>query len=165
MADASSVRVSDSPTSLPSPTGRAASGIRFYQKELNLCTGTQWSPLGRVRIVVPIQAAAEGIDQNVFIADQAYQLISVAEVHSVAGGAGATAAIMKCTGTQAASAGVNMLTAAFDLTTTANTNVSGTLSATAANTALAVGDRINIDFSGTITPLAGSVVVVTLRAV
>ena len=56
-----------------------------------------------------------------------------------------------------------MLAAPLDLTTTANTPVSATLSATAANTKLAAGDQLGLDFSGTQTGLTGGVVTIVLQ--
>jgi hypothetical protein len=168
MADASSIRKASSLSS-SSDAGSAfyKSAIRFYNNQAHVNTGTQWAPLGNVVLNVPLQTATDATDQNAFIADRAYQVVSVSEVHSVAGtDAGAvTLAVNKCTGTQAASAGANILTSTLNLKNTANTVASGTLSATAANSVLAAGNRIAFDITGTTTGLVGAVVTIVLRPV
>jgi len=50
---------------------------------------------------------------------------------------------------------VELTTAAIDLTATANTVVTPALVATAASLQLAAGDKIGLDFSGTLTGLVG----------
>ncbi len=117
---------------------------------------------GMVVLNLTIPTAAEAVDQNVFIADQAYQLVSVEEAHSGVGGSSSQIRITKCTGTQTPAQGAAMLTAVFDLTTTINTVVAGTLSATLANTQLAAGNRICFDFSGTVAGVDGVAVTLVL---
>jgi hypothetical protein len=163
MADASSVRKANS--SFPAATGRAASSVRFSNKELWLATGTNYVPVGRTTITYSGPAAADAVDIPIFIADRAYEVVSIKEVHGTAGGAGAAVVAKKCTGTQAASAGAALHTGSIDLTATANTVITPTLTATAADLVLAAGDRVALDFSGTISPLAGMNVTVVLRAI
>jgi hypothetical protein len=162
MADASSIRKASSLGTATTPFYKGA--IRFVGNQVYVNTGTQWLPLGNVTIVTQIASINEAVDQNIFVADKAYTVTSVTEVHSTAGtDAGAvTAALMKCTGTQAASAGVAVTTAAFNLKSTANTSVTATLTATTANKTLAAGDRLALDFTGVQTALTGAVVTVVL---
>lgn len=110
-------------------------------------------------------AAASGIDTTFFIADREYEVISIEEVHAVAGtnGSDVTLMIRRCQGTEAPSAGDALTTAAFNLKSTANTVVSGTLTSTTAHLTLADGDRLGADFTGTLTTLAGGNVTVVLR--
>lgn len=162
MSNASNIRRA---SSLPAATGRNASGVRFYAEEFYGATGTSYVPLGRTVVTLTLPEATDNVDQPFFIADRAYKVVSVKEVHGTAGGAGATVAVKKCTGTQAAASGTAIATAVFDLTATANTVVTGTLSATAADYTLAAGDRLAGDFSGTISPLAGLNITVVLRAI
>lgn len=110
-------------------------------------------------------AAAAAIDTNFFIADREYEVISIEEVHAAAGtdGGAVTLQVRRCQGAEAPSAGDALTTTAFNLKSTANTVVTGTLTATAANRVLAAGDRLAADFSGTLTALAGGVVTVVLR--
>jgi len=95
-----------------------------------------------------------------FIADAAYELVSVRERHSTAGNdAGAvTAMVTKVPSGTASGSGTNMLSAGISLKATADTNQSGSLSATAANTRLADGDGVAIVLTGTPTAVAGLVV-------
>ena len=100
-----------------------------------------------------------------FIANRAYQVVAVRATWSHVGGSGAAATVEKLTGTTAPGSGTAMLTAAFDLTGTANTVGSGTLSATASDLQLAAGNRLGVKLSGTLTALTGLNVTVYLKAI
>ena len=146
---------------LPSaqPTGTGAEGDISWNDTANgleVFDGTQWRKLAD-RIIIPFSWVAASVDTSIFIADRAYKLLAVRWVTTVAGGdAGAvTGDIKKCTGTQAPSAGTTMLSATFDLKTTANTVTSSTLSSTAADLLLATGNRIAVDYTGTLTSAVG----------
>lgn len=117
---------------------------------------------GMVVLSINVTEVGAAIDQNVFIADQGYRIVSASEVHAVVGGSSAAIMIRKCEGTEAPSAGQALLTAAFDLTATANTVQNGTLTTTNADRKLVAGDRISFDFSGTVSGLAGAVVTIVL---
>jgi hypothetical protein len=112
---------------------------------------------------------ADCIDQCMFIADRAYDVVAIYEIHAVAGNdAGAVnMQVTKDDSTDAPGAGNNLLTnntnAGFDMKGTANTMQTGTLTATSADLRLAAGDRLSVDFAGTVTTLAGVVVTVVLR--
>ncbi len=111
-------------------------------------------------------ANASLADEAFFIADRAYQVMAIREVHATAGNdAGAVAAqITKDTGTNAPGAGTDLLTSTgFNMKAAANTVQTGTLVGTAATLLLAAGDRLAIDFNGTLTSLAGVVVTVVLK--
>ena len=112
---------------------------------------------------------AASVAKWIFIADRAYQVTAVREVHSVVGGASAAVRPRKITDTSApgAAAGATvkeLTTAAIDLTATINTVVSPALSATVADLQLAAGDRIALNFSGTLTGLVGLIEIV-LKAI
>lgn len=155
------------PTSAPAATGRAGDVYVDTSGVLNVHNGTNWVAGGSANMTVraDIPNAASAVDQNVFIADRAYQLVSVRGVYAANNGAAFTMDVKKCTGTQAPSAGVTMLSATQDWNATANTVITSTLSATPANTALATGDRIALDFTGTATSIAGAVVAIVLRPI
>lgn len=109
-------------------------------------------------------------DGAFMIADRAYRVIQVDEIHAVAGSdVGAVSLdIKKQTGTQAPSAGVSVLAVTFDLKGTANTRVSKSgadLTATAADKDLAAGNRLSLDFTGTLTAVAGLCVTVKLQLI
>lgn len=125
------------------------------------------------RICVSYVMNANGslADQSFFIANRAYQVMEIREVHAVAGNdSGAVnLQVTKDTSTDAPGAGTDLLTdnsgAGFNLKGTANTVQSGTLTSTVASKKLAAGDRLSVDFAGTLTTLAGVVVTVSLKEV
>lgn len=115
-----------------------------------------------------LSAAANVIATNLFVADRAYQLISVEEAHTVLGsdGSAVTLDLKKCTGAQAPSSGTTMLgSTKIDLKGTINTVQSPALSSTAANTLLADGNRLALTVSGTPTAVAGVGLTIVLRPV
>ncbi len=120
-------------------------------------------------VVFAMNANADLADQSFFIAQRNVEVVAIQQVHAVAGNdAGAVnLQVTKDTGTQAPGAGVDLLTnnsnAGFNLKGVANTVQAGTLTATAANRRLASGNRLSVDFAGTLTTLSGVVVTVTLR--
>lgn len=147
------------------PSNAAAKGDVYFDSTKNtpgFHDGTNYRfPDGYVRIPVPLTASS--VDSNVFIADRAYVIVQIEEVHSVVGGASAAVQVRKCSGTTAPASGTAVAQATFDLTATINTTQTATLSATAADYTLADGDRLAIDVGGTLTGLVG-VVTIVLRA-
>lgn len=120
-----------------------------------------------VTISVPISAAS--VDSWVFIADRAYEVVSIEEIHSVVGSTNAAVKLRKVTDTSAPGAAASstvkeLATAGFDLTATVNTTQTATLSETASDYQLADGNKIGMDFSGTLTNLVG-VVTIALKAI
>jgi hypothetical protein len=111
------------------------------------------------------QTTEAATDRPFFIANRAYQVTAIRQVHSVAAGGASTLQVTKDTGTTAPGAGSDLLSSAFDLNATANTVQNGTLTATAADLLLAAGDRLSIDFANTIQSTAGLVVTVSLKPV
>jgi len=111
------------------------------------------------------------IDQNIFIADRAYKVTACYEVHGTLGtnGSAVNVNLEKLTGTTAPGSGTQLLTdntnAGFDCKATINTVQTGTLTSTAADLTLAAGDRLGLNFTGTVTALAGQVVTVQLKPV
>ncbi len=154
------------PSAAPTATARAGDIYVDTNGVLQVHNGTSFTPGGggEIRINVMIRAAADHISQNVFVADRAYRLLSVEEAHVTASTSG-TLTVRKCTGTQAPSAGTNMLTSTISTAGTANTTVAGTLSLTDGNRLLADGDRLALETGGTVTNIAGAVVTIVLRPV
>lgn len=99
--------------------------------------------------------------QAFWIADQAYTVNSITEIHATADGAVLTGTITKCTGTQAPTAGTTLMSGSFDLNGTANTLQTATLTSTLADLEIAAGDRLAFVPSGAVTSLAG--VTITLQ--
>lgn len=127
------------------------------------------SPYRSISVQIPINSLC--VDQNIFIADRALQVTRVDYNHATAGNdAGAVnVQLAKQTGTQAIGSGTNLLTnntnAGFNCKGTANTVQNGTLTATTASLQLAAGDRLALDFTGTVTTLAGVTVTVQLKPI
>ncbi len=159
--------------SLSDATGRNKSSIRFDTSDdvPKVSNGTNWVPLTYVEVSYKQQPNGELADEAFFIASRAMQVVSIRQVHSTAGtnGSAVSLQVVKDTGTDAPGAGTNLLTnnssAGFNLKGTANTVQTGTLNATVANLKLAAGDRLSVDFAGTLTDAAGVVVSVTLKQI
>lgn len=102
---------------------------------------------------------AEAVDTNIFIADADYEVAKVLFVPTVVGsdGSAVTADVMKCTGTQAPASGATVMSAAdsLNLKATVNTVVTGTLSATESARRITSGDRLAVNFTGTLTAAVG----------
>lgn len=106
---------------------------------------------------------ATSASQTVWIADAAYELVAVREVHGVASSSG-TLMVEKCTGTTAPGSGTVLLSATVNLAGTANTVASGAL-VTTTDVKFAAGDRLSFKFAGTMTSLAGCAVSLCLKKI
>lgn len=115
------------------------------------------------RLPISERINSANADRTIFIADAAYEVVGIREVHSVVGGAAHTVTVEKLTGTQAPAAGTVLLTAALSTTGTINTVQAGTLVATAATLKLAAGDRLALKTAGTVGSLEGVVTVMLRR--
>lgn len=115
--------------------------------------------------VGPILNANIG-DHIFFVADKAYEVTAVREVHSTAESAGTVGIqLERLQGTEAPTAGDQLLTANLDGTGTANTVQSGTLVGTSAKQ-LAAGDRLAIEFTDDVPgELDGVVMTVFLKRI
>lgn len=148
---------------LQTATDRNATGVDIIDSDGNFAS--------LVEVSYVMNANGDLADQAFFVANNAYEVTAISEVHSTAGNdAGAVnLQVTKDSGTDAPGAGDDLLTnnsnAGFDLKGTANTVQEGTLTSTTANLQLAAGDRLSVDFAGTLTSLAGVVVTVTLKRI
>jgi len=121
-------------------------------------------PIGAT-FTVESELLAASVDKWIWIAPFACKVVSVRESHSVVGGTSAAVRPRKVTDTSApgaaASSTVKELSAALDLTSTVpvNTTTAATVTATAADVTLAAGDKIGLDFSGTLTGLVGLITI------
>lgn len=124
---------------------------------------------GEIAITHQCLLNADCIDQAFFIADRAYLVTAAYEIHATAGNdaSAVNLQITKDTGTNAPGAGTDLLTdnsnAGFNMKGTANTLQTATLVTSEATRTLAAGNRLSLDFAGTVTTLAGVVVTVVLR--
>lgn len=116
-----------------------------------------------------MNANAGLLDQCFFIANQTMKITGINYVHAVAGtdASAVNVQVTKDVSTDAPGAGTNLLTNnsnnGFNCKATANVVQAGALSATAADLILSAGDRLSVDFAGTVTTLAGVVIVVTFE--
>lgn len=116
-------------------------------------------------IVVNAVLGALSVSTSVFTADAAYQVVSMTAVWGVVGGAGAVLGVEKLTGTTAPGSGTALLTGNLDLTATANTVTSGTLTGTIPSLQLASGNRLGVVLGGTLIGLVGCNVTVILKRI
>jgi len=128
--------------------------------------------LGRSRTldapkIATFEMAANGslADQCFFIADQAYEVSAILEIHSTAGtDAGAvTVDIVKDVSGVAPTGGVSVMASPLSLKATANTFQAISASSDRAAITLAAGDRLSVNFTGVLTSVAGVVIQVILN--
>lgn len=112
--------------------------------------------------VISRTLGALDVSHVIFISDSNYQVSSIKVVWGVAGGAGAVLDVEKLTGTTAPGSGTSMQTGSVDLTATANTVTTPTLTGTVATLQLATGNRIGIKLGGILTGLVGCNVTILL---
>lgn len=120
-------------------------------------------------IIITRNLTASSVDEQIFVAPFACRIASFREIHSVVGSTSAAVRPRKVTDTSAPGASASttvkeLTTAAFDLTATINTMVEATLVAAATPVTnsdyyLAQGDKLCLDFSGTLTGLVGVITV------
>lgn len=128
-------------------------------------------PGGKSNIqVFNMQANADISDQAFFVAPQACIVSAAFYCHSTKGSvASSVVQLTKDTSTNAPGAGTDLLTnntnTGFTCDSANNVVQTGTLTATAASLRLAPGDRLSVDFAGTLTALAGVVLVVVLQPI
>lgn len=115
--------------------------------------------------VYSVAANASLVDQVFFIANQAYKVKAIYEIHTTAGTvAGCTATIKKVISGSTIANGTALHSSTIALDGTAETLQTATLSTNTATLTLAAGDRLALDYGGTLTTLAGVVVTVYLQA-
>lgn len=109
-------------------------------------------------IVIPWPINASSVDENVFIPDGPYKVVKFTARYA-AGSTSGTVTLKKCT-TGVAPASGTSISSAVSLSGTANTTYTGTLTDGACG--LTSDDVLVLDFSGTMTNLAGGCVTVHL---
>jgi len=116
-------------------------------------------------VVIHLPVNGDAADRAIFIANGPRTVASIDYVHSTAGtdAGSVNVQVTKDTGTNAPGAGTNLLTnnsnAGFNCKGSINVVQNGSLTATAASLRMAAGDRLSVDFAGTVTALAGVVMV------
>jgi len=125
----------------------------------------------RMNATYAMNANGSLADQVFFVATKPYEVTDVRQIHSTAGtdGGAVNLQVVKDTNSNAPGAGTDLLTnnsnAGFNLKGTANTVQVGALTGTQASLRLAAGDRLSVDYAGTLTTLAGVVVTVSLKEI
>jgi spore maturation protein SpmB len=101
--------------------------------------------------------AGNAVDQNIFIADTHYEVVKVLFVPTIAGtdASAVSADVKKVTGTDTPASGTTVLASTLDLKGTINTVVDRALTTTVANRKITTGNRIAVDFTGTLTAAVG----------
>lgn len=125
---------------------------------------TIWAAPGfkEVPAIYQMKANASIATQNFFQANRDLRITGVRMVWSTAATDAGTVTIdvTKDTGTAAAGAGSSILSAALSVKTTANTPATPALTATVSRLSMVAGDRLSIKTAGTLTALAGLIVIV-----
>lgn len=99
-----------------------------------------------------IPAAANAIDQIVWSAPHPCEFVGVSATFTTTSTSG-TLQVEKCPVGTAAGSGTDLLASTVSLAGTAGVTVSGTLITTKSSLQLATGDRLALDFGGTVTNL------------
>lgn len=111
-------------------------------------------------VPVTINYTASTPDCTFFVADRAYVVKAIRGRVDVAGTGGAcTAQIRKTPTATAPASGTVLHSGSYNLVGTANANQALTLSTTASDLLLAVGDALSFDLTGTATSAVGSITV------
>jgi len=123
---------------------------------------------GIVYVTTHARLAADAVDHSFWITPSDGYSYSVAGVQASWGTADSTSTtatlmVERCQGTEAPGSGDDLLAAAIDASTTANTVVTATLTGTTANLSLNAGDRLALDVIDGATELADLTVVVKLN--
>jgi hypothetical protein len=93
--------------------------------------------------------------QTFFIATRPMLVEQVSAVWSAAAGSTSTVGVYHDTGTSAPGGGTDILSADFNINTTANTVATGSLSTTVATVTLAAGDRLSLKFADSVQSTTG----------
>ena len=154
------------PTVAASPIGSVQvmtdiAGTKFLMVDISPAD----SSAGAGMIAVTDDLMAASVDEWMFVADRAYRVMGFREIHSVVGGSSAAvsprkilAATVAAPGASVAAGITELTTAAIDLTAAVNVAQTPTLTATDADRLLAAGDKVGLDYSGTLTGLVGKLV-------
>jgi hypothetical protein len=118
-------------------------------------------------INVPITTSEP--DQTVFIADDAWQITKIEEVHATAQNTAypntGSVTVTKCTGTQAAASGSVLHNATMYLNNTAETVQTPTLNAATGALNLADGNRLAINVNGTMDTFANGLITIHMKRI
>ena len=154
---------------LVTPTGAATfqgNNTVAANKALAVTTADKLTVGGKIipqEMVLTFPYTASSVDQQIFTAKEAWNITAVRLVPRVVGGDASpvNVTVTVCDDAEAPASGVAALSAVLDLKGTADTIQSGTLNAT--NVAVASGDSVAVNFTGTLTSAVGVVTVYLKR--
>lgn len=106
-------------------------------------------------INISLGTATQAIDQIVFQAPYPMEFVGVKVTYTTASTSG-TLNVEKCPVGTAAGSGTDLLASTIDLSATAGVTYSGTPITTKSSLQLATGDRLALDFGGTVTNLVNA---------
>ena len=136
----------------------------------NDASRVNWNDLAQRRYYIAhslpnTQPQTSGNYTHFFIAPAPCVVTAISEVHQTAGtdSSAVTLQIEKLSGTTAPGSGNSILGTALSLKATANTVQNGVLTMTLADRTLAKGDRLALKSSGTLTAVAGLVVLTEIQ--
>lgn len=138
---------------------------RWFQLAYEVITRSQFK-----EVIYGDDGNGDLADQVFFIANRAYEVVAIQQIHATKGsdGSAVNLQVTKDTGTNAPGAGTNLLTnnsnAGFNLKATNNTVQEGDLATTVGLMKMSKGDRLAVDFAGTLTSVAGLQITVSLKA-
>lgn len=117
------------------------------------------SPAGGAFVNASTEYNASSIDKTFFVATRRYYVKAISGSPTVAGsdGGAVTAVIKKASGTTAIASGTALHSSSYNLKGTADTVQN--LTVTEADSMIEVGDRIGVDFTGTLTAAVGTITV------
>lgn len=119
-------------------------------------------------LVATHYVAGSVADVQFFTAPVKCRVVGIREVHETAGtdGGFVNGTIRRCRGTEAATAGDDLLgTTKINFKGAALTSQAPALTGTTANLTLEAGDRLSLDVTGTTTALAGVIITVLMERV
>jgi hypothetical protein len=126
--------------------------------------GTTGSIPENNELCIQIGTATQAIDQIVWSAPHPVELVGVSATFSTTSTSG-TLQVEKCPVGTAAGSGTDMLSSTMSLSGTAGVTVDGTVTTTRADRQLATGDRIALDFGGTVTGLVNCNICIRLKKI
>lgn len=146
---------------------KQAQGSKHFNRNVELSKGAALVHDGAYvseSASIVLTANATCIDQNIYIAGRRMKVVGISEVHTTAGTDAGTVSLTlkKCTGTTAPASGTALHSTVINLKGTAQTVQSPALTDVESTLTLEPGDRLGLDFTGTITTLAGVCVTVDL---
>ena len=121
------------------------------------------------KMIINVPINTSDVDRSVFIADDAWQITKIEEVHVTAQNTAfpntGSVTVTKCTGTTAPGSGTAMHNATSYLNGSANTVVTPNLTGNTPDLVLADGNRLGLNFNGTMSTFANGLITIHMKRV